>query len=216
MTNASIAITGDLALSKAAHGTDEVKVTTYDLDRVQVSFPAEDGGDPTCKHCGETITNEGDDEDADWIDSEGESHCQSAPEDDHEMGFHEPETGPGTWCNSAAIIVDDDENSVTATISVGDPRGAFAFTVRKVDRSGYCKHCGKPFLSEPGAMILRTDPDLTGAVLTCQQVVNGEDTFRNHEPDGERLILHMPYPGEGMPHETLTELHAGTFLVGRG
>lgn len=39
---------------------------------------------------------------------------------------------PLGWCNSAAITLDRGEDAVTLTISVGDPRGAFAITVRRL------------------------------------------------------------------------------------
>lgn len=41
--------------------------------------------------------------------------------------------GVTAWCNSAAISVDDADDSVSVSISVGDPRGAFVMTVRRVE-----------------------------------------------------------------------------------
>lgn len=46
---------------------------------------------------------------------------------------HVPVPSPLSWWNSSAIDVDPNDNSVTVTISVGDPRGAFVFTVRQVE-----------------------------------------------------------------------------------
>lgn len=74
------------------------------------------------------------------------------------------ERGPLGWCNSAAISLDRRDDAVTVSISVGDPRGAFAFTVRRLS-------------------------------------------------DG-RLVLHTPYPGEGMAHMQLREMHPGTYEIG--
>lgn len=76
----------------------------------------------------------------------------------------EAEREPLAWCNSAAMDWNAAEDSVTVSISVGDPRGAFAFTVRRL-------------------------------------------------ADGS-LIMHTPYPGEGMPHMPLRELHPGTYEIG--
>jgi hypothetical protein len=39
---------------------------------------------------------------------------------------------PLSWCNSATIHADEVEDSVTVAISVGDPRGAFTFIIRRV------------------------------------------------------------------------------------
>lgn len=53
---------------------------------------------------------------------------------DKENGY-QTEAGaaaPLGWCNSAAVTLDRGEDSVTVSISCGDPRGAFAFTVRRL------------------------------------------------------------------------------------
>lgn len=42
------------------------------------------------------------------------------------------EKAPLGWINNAAITLDRGEDAVTLTISVGDPRVAFAFTVRRL------------------------------------------------------------------------------------
>ncbi len=36
-----------------------------------------------------------------------------------------------------------------------------------------------------------------------------------NSPLAGRLLLHVPYPGEPMPHEPLHPLHPGTFVIGR-
>lgn len=64
--------------------------------------------------------------------------------------------------NSAAI--DWSGRDLTVTISTGDPRGAFAMTVRAMD-------------------------------------------------DGT-MLLHVPHPSSTMPHETLHEIHPGTYRIG--
>lgn len=51
---------------------------------------------------------------------------------DYGEGPHDPERIPVTWCNSAALHTDESEDSVTVSISVGDPRGAFTLTIRRV------------------------------------------------------------------------------------
>ena len=46
--------------------------------------------------------------------------------------MHEPQPAPLGWCNNAEIRTNEAEDSVTVAISVGDPRGAFCFTVRRL------------------------------------------------------------------------------------
>lgn len=43
------------------------------------------------------------------------------------------EEGPLSWLHHAGIAIDDDEDSITLFASVGDPRGSFAFTLRRHD-----------------------------------------------------------------------------------
>lgn len=57
-----------------------------------------------------------------------------------DLNMAEPATGPGSWCNSAAISVSDQENTVHVSISVGDPRGAFVMTIRKLDDGRLVMH----------------------------------------------------------------------------
>lgn len=185
-------------LNISAEETGAVDPTNDDrwamgFERVQVAFPAEDGYEAVCIHCGEPVVDEGGEV---YTHADGESYCDEdawlaaadeATEDDeggsaadhYEGTYAEPETGPGSWCNSASVIVDEEENSVSVSISVGDPRGGFYFTVRRV-------------------------PTIT----------NGAGEVENPELAG-KLILHTPYPGEGLPHMGLTELHPGTFLIGQ-
>lgn len=75
------------------------------------------------------------------------------------------EPGPLTWLNSARVVADPDEDAVHCLVSVGDPRGAFCFTIRR-------------------------------------------------RPDTGTLIIHMPHPGEGMPHMATKQLQPGTLEVG--
>jgi hypothetical protein len=48
-----------------------------------------------------------------------------------EWGFDD-EAMPLGWLNSASIVTDADDDAVRIFVSVGDPRGAFQFTVRRM------------------------------------------------------------------------------------
>jgi hypothetical protein len=145
----------------AVQGDEGLRGYAADFEEVRVALggPAQDGyrGSWRCGDCGhdfdEPVTVHYDEEKS-IEDTEVCPDCES--EDITE------DSGTHTWLNSAAITIDPESvNGVTVSISVGDPRGAWSFTVRKLD-------------------------------------------------DGS-MIMHTPYPGEGMPHEALVELHPGTY-----
>lgn len=62
-----------------------------------------------------------DEETDDWVD-----------DPDDPSGPHAWEPVPASWLNSAGISFRAEDDSVTVSISVGDPRGAFTMTVRRV------------------------------------------------------------------------------------
>lgn len=74
-------------------------------------------------------------------------------------------TGGLSWLNSAAIVLDYERDEASVSLSVGDPRGAFVFTIRR-------------------------------------------------RPDTGELLLHVPCPGEGLPHMPIQELRPGAYRIG--
>ena len=92
-----------------------------------------------------------------------EAECTVRISNDAAENGYDQEPGPLTWLNSARITTDPNDDAVHCLVSVGDPRGAFCFTVRRLQ-------------------------------------------------DG-RLMIHMPYPGESMPHEATKQIHDGTLEV---
>lgn len=58
-------------------------------------------------------------------------------------------SGINRWFNSARINVDPDKDEVTCSVSVGDPRGAFVFTVRRTDDGTLQIHTPYPGESLP-------------------------------------------------------------------
>lgn len=63
--------------------------------------------------------------------------------DDKENGYGETE-GPLDWLNSARIVADRSEDAVHCLVSIGDPRGAFCFTVRRLPDGRIVIHTPHP------------------------------------------------------------------------
>jgi hypothetical protein len=125
---------------------------------------AENGGDTACRHCGEVIEQPA----GVWQHSRTTStQCTDEDEDDPDSTHAEPE--PLHWLNSARVTADPDEDAVHLAVSIGDPRGAWVMTVRRI-------------------------PD-------------------DAETNAGALVLHVPHPGDSMPHTGLRRLHDGTYLV---
>ncbi|MPZ79664.1 MAG: hypothetical protein GEV28_04400 [Actinophytocola sp.] len=102
-------------------------------DTVSLEFDTDYTPTYRCRACGEELT-----ETVDGYETEsGDTTCvdfepAADTDPDYGEGPHEPERIPLSWCNSAAVHTDESEDSVTVSISVGDPRGAFTFTIRRV------------------------------------------------------------------------------------
>lgn len=56
----------------------------------------------------------------------------------------EQEPGPLTWLNSARIVTNPENDEVSCLVSVGDPRGAFCFTVRRLSDGRLVIHTPHP------------------------------------------------------------------------
>jgi hypothetical protein len=159
-------------MTAVLHVDSEQSQVEDDSVTVSLEFPWETATEYRCSACGEPLAEIT----TGHVDPSGDSECpfyESGEEDGPDVGPHAPERTPLSWVNSAVIRVDDVEDAVTVSISVGDPRGAFRFQVRRIPDDA------------PG--------ELAG-----------------------RLVLHVPYPDEPSPHQQLTALHAGTYLIGHG
>jgi hypothetical protein len=104
-------------------GTDDADgqatLVTSETPNVHVSFSGEEGArELECDECGVTESA-----------TEPGEQCPSGYDDEESPHIFTPE--PHAWLNSANVIVGDDR--VTVTLSVGDPRGAFAMTVERMD-----------------------------------------------------------------------------------
>ncbi|MEV7040450.1 hypothetical protein [Amycolatopsis sp. NPDC051061] len=70
---------------------------------------------------------------------------------DYGEGPHDPERIRLSWCNSATAQTDESEDSVALSISVGDPRGAFTFTIRRVPEDADGDLAGRLIMHTPYA-----------------------------------------------------------------
>lgn len=116
---------------------------------------AVDIGDETaaeCPDCGRYIDGPGDhDEDCD--------NREWTPE------------GPATWCNGAGVRIRDDE--VQTWISLGDPRGAFTFSVRQL---------------QDGRLIMHTPyPGETMPHMGLREIHPGTYEVGAYDPDAETI-----------------------------
>lgn len=92
-------------------------------DSVALEFSRESSH--RCRACGEDLI-----ETTDGLCADSDEY--TCPDSDSGDGPHDPDRIPLSWCNSAAVHADESEDAVTVSISVGDPRGAFTFTIRRV------------------------------------------------------------------------------------
>lgn len=92
---------------------------------VRIVGPQEDGGGPLaeCEACGW----EGDAYDAGYED--GADRCPECGEP-----VTPPTPNPEDWLNSAGVRVDPEDNAIHLHASIGDPRGAFVLTLRRLPK----------------------------------------------------------------------------------
>lgn len=107
----------------------------YDETPETVTLEFDADGAPThrCRACGEELIETADG----YETTSGEDTCpdfeaRTDTDPDDGEGPHDAERIPLSWVNSAALHTSETEDSVTVSISVGDPRGAFTFTIRRV------------------------------------------------------------------------------------
>lgn len=164
-----------ISLPDNTTGSDSVWVDEMDGESVTVEFPdrgtqcqhcgeeisdygdngwqADDGGERDCpQHTTEC-------EECDGVgaifpnwpeDKETQEDCPNAACDRGTVNLgHEPSDTAtvDTFANSAGIHVSNDGTELTVTISVGDPRGAFGMTVRKLPDGRLILHV--PYADEP-------------------------------------------------------------------
>lgn len=157
--NGSITINGDAV----SHDDDE-------LESIDVTFPAADGGEDTirCTICGQH--GQGDIDSPDCTETCAEEDCEDCEasgvtDDDQECSTcegsgsvpqdHDWEPIPLSWVNSASIDLRESHDEVTVSISVGDPRGAFVMTIRRTDDGRMFMHVPYENMSYPHMPLTR-------------------------------------------------------------
>lgn len=131
-------------------------------ETVSLVFDTDYGPTHRCRACGEPLI-----ETTDGYETEsGESICidfQAVTDTDPDDGEgpHDPERIPLSWCNSAAVHTDESQDSITVTISVGDPRGAFTFTIRRIPDDTDSDLAGRLIMYTPYAGQPLSHMDLT-------------------------------------------------------
>lgn len=132
-----------------------ISTETFDDDSSVISFENAENSAWRCTACGDALSEEVDG----YADETGSLTCRAYdPDDDPDhdgdtgpddgKGPHHPQRVPLSWANGTAIRTDPDEDSITVTISIGDPRGAFAFTVRRIP-DGAETNAGRLILHTP-------------------------------------------------------------------
>lgn len=66
--------------------------------------------------------------------------------------------GMARWLNSARLHVDEDTDEVTCVVSVGDPRGGFAFKVRRTPDGRILLHTPHPGEGAPHLQLAQLHP----------------------------------------------------------
>ena len=79
----------------------------------------------------------------DFMEADGDPTTVRITNDAAENGYPQ-EPGPLTWLNSARITTDPDDDAVHCVVSVGDPRGGFCFTVRRMPDGRLVIHTPRP------------------------------------------------------------------------
>lgn len=136
MANAAITIYGEESYTRGpVEAEEEVQLATDGIDRIHVSLP------------GEVRTNEGDQDAPEWRcsecndglfgDGDGFSSFMEEPCTETDDGAHVPQRVPLSWPNSVWVDFDEKEDRISIGISVGDPRGAFVFSVYRMEDGTY-------------------------------------------------------------------------------
>lgn len=142
--DATVTVTADEAYQNGGQeSSEEATVSAMGFDQLSVSMAGEarcngdeiSGAQRRCKNCHEPLRDADEDENGQPVSLDPGTGDPTFCPDSDDAGPHVPEWVPGSFANSARVVVSDDD-AVTVTISVGDPRGAFAMTVYRRESTG--------------------------------------------------------------------------------
>jgi hypothetical protein len=130
---------------------DGEAVETLDEDRQTVTLViGGDGPVHRCGGCGDVLCETAD---GLWLGETSGEDCPAADAGESYDGLavsaHAPLAVPLSWCRHAGVDIDESDDSVTAHICVGDPRGAFTFTVRRIPDDADSPLAGRLLLHLP-------------------------------------------------------------------
>lgn len=171
-------------------GERQDSVELYEEDGYRIQYEQETDAEYRCAKCGDTLADYGDHYESDTATCR-ENTIDEPGTDETIEGPHVPEAIPLTFFNSAAIDMDAEEDSVTVSISVGDPRGAFAFTIRRLPAHAFEAY-----------------KDDASKCAVCYEDLSD----KRHRGTG-RLIMHVPYEGMGWAHRPLKRVSDGTYEI---
>lgn len=95
-------------------------------------------------------------------------------------------SGINRWFNSARIKVDPDKDEVTCAVSVGDPRGAFVFTIRRKPDGTLLIHTPYPGESLPHMRTKQLHKGTLEVVGDSGEAITFEDEEEMDRDDGWR------------------------------
>lgn len=97
--------------------------------------------------------------------------------------------GPLTWLNSARMSTNLEEDSVSFRVSIGDPRGGFVFTIRRLPDGRiviHTPHPGESFAHMP------TKQHHTGTLMVVHQDGETPHDFSDPEPEWVDAASSLP------------------------
>lgn len=129
----------------------EPQAVSDDVETVLVEFDTDSAETHRCTACYEPLTEEDGVYKGGRQGAECTENISDEPDADGDYYYlpHDPEPIPLSWVNSAGVHLNEGEDSVTVTISVGDPRGAFAFTVRRIPADADGELAGRLLMHTP-------------------------------------------------------------------
>lgn len=111
-------------------------------------------------------------------------------------------SGLNRWFNSARIHADPEQDEVTCVVSVGDPRGGFAFTVRRKSDGTLLLHTPHPGEGAPHMRLKELHPGTYEVVGDRGEAVTFEDEEEMDREPGWRDGWDEMVDGDSNPEDS--------------